>query len=116
MSGIILKMYSIENILHLRYIHTIRIKLGCLLNATEPRETEAPATGPHQKWILGQMNQGFNPTLPFLRALPQYKHPSKTSVFLKNRWKLYFALVCCRWAANMHGQSTADYPSLETGQ
>jgi len=39
MSGIILKTYSIENSPSPRYARTIRIKLGCLLNATGPRET-----------------------------------------------------------------------------
>lgn len=72
---------------------------------------EAPTTGPCQKRILGQMNPGFNPIWLFLRAFPQYKFSSQNSVFLED-----FTLVCCRWAANMHRLSTADYPSLESGQ
>lgn len=94
MSGIILKMLSIENRPSLRQTRTIKIKLGCLLNATGPREPglgagdaevlvvpgkglcspETLVTGPRQKWILGQMNPGFNPLLPFLHTLPQYKY------------------------------------------
>lgn len=38
MSGIILKMLSIENRPSLRQTRTIKIKLGCLLSATGPRE------------------------------------------------------------------------------
>lgn len=42
---------------------------------------KAPAAGPCQKWTQEQMNPGFNPIVPFLCALPQYKYLPKLSIF-----------------------------------
>lgn len=59
MSGIILKTYSIETSPSPRYTHTIRIKLGCLLNATGPGET---AFGGADAEILLACGEGFGLT------------------------------------------------------